>query len=40
VGSSEGAVDGAGEAAVILNEDVEETPGTLESRLAIDIHRP
>jgi hypothetical protein len=41
VGSPEGAVDGAGEAAVIWNEDLEETPGTVESRgVAIDIHRP
>jgi hypothetical protein len=40
VGSPEGAVDGAGEVAVIWNEDLEETPGTPEYRLAIDIHRP
>ena len=40
VGATQGAVDGAGEAAVIWNEDLEETPGIFESRLAIDIHRP
>lgn len=41
VRSPEGALDGAGEAAVIWNYGLEETPGTFEARgVSIDIHRP